>query len=446
MTNRPRALVLVNPKSRGDLPEEWTQVLAEAGVEPRIEWPDSPDETRRLIESAASERTIDCVVLAGGDGTIHQALPALLAARLPVALIPIGTANDLARSLELPEDPLAAFDVVAGGVPKRIDVGVANGVPFLNAASLGVGVRVNRELDGDTKEMWGSLSYLRAAWRAVRKERPFDVEIDCDGEHERVRCVHVAVGNGVYHGGGARVAEDASVSDGWLRLYTLPPSGLLKLASLVPWLRAGRQDRRNGVRSLRGRSIRLRTSRPLEVFADGERVSQTPVEFSILPGALDFLVPPGAPESSNGGLLRDQSEVALNELLARCLALADSYARLCESLEADDPSAADLFASLAQTRRRAANRLEMDVRRMNELPTAPALRPTRTANSFPCSHPSRRAFWPRTGRARSPKTEPPPRAISPRAQKPLASRTSPRRRSRSCGRSRRRPSARRNSS
>ena len=371
MTSHLRALVLVNPKSRGELPEGWEKLLAETGVEPRIEWPDSADATRRFIEDAGSQRTAERVVLAGGDGTIHQALPALLDAQLPLAVIPIGTANDLARTLDLPEDPLAALDVVGRGIPQPIDVGVVNGIPFVNAATLGVGVRVNRELDADTKKRWGGLSYLRAAWRAVDKERPFDVEIDCDGEKERVRCVHVAVGNGVYHGGGVRVAEDASVSDGWLQLYTLPPSGALKLAALTPWLRSGTQDRWRGVRSARGRSIQLRTSRPLEVFADGERVSRTPVEFSILPGALGVIVPPPSSAQSDQPLLRDPDEVALNQLLATCLSMAESYTRLSESLEAEDPDAAAVFASLAETRRRAASKLEMDVRRMDELPAAP---------------------------------------------------------------------------
>jgi YegS/Rv2252/BmrU family lipid kinase len=363
---------LVNPKSRGDLPEGWPRLLAETGVEPRIEWPDSADATRLLIEDAASQRTADRVVLAGGDGTIHQALPALLDAQLPLAVIPIGTANDLARTLDLPEDPIAALDVVGRGIPRPIDVGLANGTPFVNAATLGVGVRVNRELDADTKQRWGGLSYLRAAWRAVDKERPFDVEIDCDGEKERVRCIHVAVGNGVYHGGGVRIADDASISDGWLQLYTLPPSGALKLAALVPWLRRGNQDRWRGVRSARGRSIRLRTSRPLDVFADGERVSRTPIEFSILPGALDVIVPPpSSAQSETESLLRDPEEVALNELLAGCLALAESYSRLAESLVSENPDAAEVFASLAEARRRAASKLELDVRRMDELPAEP---------------------------------------------------------------------------
>lgn len=364
------ALVMVNPKSRGDLPEGWQTRLASAGIDARIEEPDSPAAMRQLIERAGSQRDVDCLVIAGGDGTLHQALPALLDVRLPLAVIPIGTANDLARTLELPEDLLAAFDVVARGVPRPVDVGVANGVPFLNAANLGVGVRVNRGLDGDTKKLWGALSYLRSAWHAVDEQRPFDVDIVCDGEQQRIRCVHVAVGNGVFYGGGARIAEDASIADGWLDLYTLPPRGALQLAALVPWLRSGTQGRWREVHNLRGRRIRLQTSRPLEVFADGERVARTPVEFSVRPGALDVLVP--APkQTGDESVLRDEREVSLNRLLVASRALAESYAGLRKPLDSDDASAARLFATLAEERSRAADELERHVRGLEELPAAP---------------------------------------------------------------------------
>jgi hypothetical protein len=108
------------------------------------------------------------------------------------------------------------------------------------------------------------------------------------------------------------------------------------------------------------------------VFANGERVSRTPIEFSILPGALDVIVPPpSSAQSETESLLRDPEEVALNELLAGCLALAESYSRLAESLVSENPDAAEVFASLAEARRRAASKLELDVRRMDELPAEP---------------------------------------------------------------------------
>lgn len=297
----PRALVLLNARSRGDLPEGWPALLAGVGVEPHVESPATPEAMRRLIVEAAKRWDVDRIAVAGGDGTLHVALPALLEARLPLAVIPTGTANDLARTLGVPSDPLAALDVVAHGIRLRIDVGLVNGVPFLNAANIGVGVRVNRELDKSTKSLWGGLSYMRAAWRAVEKERPFRVRITCDGVVERVRCVHVTVGNGVFHGGGARVAGDATIFDGQLDLYTLPPQGLLKLAALVPWLHFGQQRRWEGVRALRGSHIHLRTSRPLEVYADGERVSRTPVELSVLPKALEVLVPAQTMQTTGTG-------------------------------------------------------------------------------------------------------------------------------------------------
>ena len=81
---------------------------------------------------------MDRIVIGGGDGTISSALPELLALGKPLAVLPLGTANDFAATIGLPADPLEAADVALHGRPHAIDVGLANDRPFLNVASVGV--------------------------------------------------------------------------------------------------------------------------------------------------------------------------------------------------------------------------------------------------------------------------------------------------------------------
>jgi diacylglycerol kinase (ATP) len=120
---------------------------------------------------------VDCVVLGGGDGTLNAAAPGLIATGLPLGIVPLGTANDLARTLGIPLDPAEAARVIAAGRVRSIDLGEVNGRPFFNVASVGFGVDLTRALTRDSKRRWGALGYAVAGLRAVGRLRPFSAEI-----------------------------------------------------------------------------------------------------------------------------------------------------------------------------------------------------------------------------------------------------------------------------
>lgn len=136
---------------------------------------------------------VDRVVVGGGDGTLNAALPGLLDAGLPLGILPLGTANDLARTLGIPTGLEAAAEVIAAGRTRRIDVGEVNGRPFFNVASVGFGVDLTRALTRDAKRRWGKVGYAVAALRALGRLRPFHAEIVEGGETQDSRTVHIAV-------------------------------------------------------------------------------------------------------------------------------------------------------------------------------------------------------------------------------------------------------------
>jgi YegS/Rv2252/BmrU family lipid kinase len=289
-----RALFLVNPRARQgrELQERVASDLREAGLDVvREELGDG----RPVAELVQRHRdSLSAIVIGGGDGTLNAAAGALVEAGLPVGVVPLGTANDLARTLGLPTDPAEACRVIAAGHTKPIDLGVVNDRYFFNAASIGLSVEVSQKLTRSAKGRWGWLAYLGTAARVVRHARPFRTEIHAGNAVYAVRTVQVTVGNGRHYGGGLTVAEDATIDDGLLDLLSLEVDHWWQVVRLVPALRSGTLSGHARVRALRGTAFEVIPRHARPVSADGEVVTTTPARFSIRVKALAVYVPGAA--------------------------------------------------------------------------------------------------------------------------------------------------------
>lgn len=290
-----RALVMVNPGARrgsGGIKAARARLEA-AGIAVLTENFSGPDEIVADILRRAGEA--DAVVVCGGDGTLMRALPALLECGLPLGVLPLGTANDLARTLGIPEDLEAAADLIAAGGTRRIDVGSVNGHPFFNVASIGLSVDLARSLTPQLKRRWGRLGYAVAAMRVLLRARRFSAWISEGDETIRVKSLQIAVGNGRHYGGGNVVEEDAAIDDGHLDLYSLEMKDVGKLALGLRSFRSGAHGAWTDVRTARGVEFEITTRTPRGVNADGEIVTETPARFLVHPGAVRVFAPPHAP-------------------------------------------------------------------------------------------------------------------------------------------------------
>src|SRR5690606_632280 len=128
-------------------------------------------------------------------------------------------------------DPVEAAGVIVDGGVRRIDLGLINGEPFFNVASLGLSAEVVHEHESGhgRKRLLGVLNYPLSAWAAFRRHRPFRAELVIDGEVLRCRCTQIAVGNGRHYGGGMTIDEAAEIDYGLLRVYYLKPAALLSV-------------------------------------------------------------------------------------------------------------------------------------------------------------------------------------------------------------------------
>ena len=293
MTDRPAllpALLIANDKSRrGSEIAPFVEALERGGMTIRRE--PCAEAAALAPRILALQTEVSCVILGGGDGTLHAAAPALLESGLTLGILPLGTANDLARSLGIPAEAEAAAATILAGRTRAIDVGTVNEVPFFNVASLGLSTEITKRLNRIMKRRFGILAYPLAAAITVARSARFRASLRVDGAETMVATLQIAVGNGRFYGGGAVVAATAEIDDGMLHGYSLEPRARWRLMLLAPAFRSGEHRELTEVRNFTCRSLSVTTKRSREVSADGEIVTRTPAHFGLLPGAVTVFVP-----------------------------------------------------------------------------------------------------------------------------------------------------------
>ncbi|HZH08974.1 MAG TPA: lipid kinase [Microvirga sp.] len=286
-----RALLIINAKSRsGEAQAEAAIAALEShGIEPVHVECGRREDLSPLIVKHRNE--VDCAVVGGGDGTLNAAALGVIEAGLPLGILPLGTANDLARTLDIPFDLDSAAQVIADGRTRKIDLGLVNGEPFFNVASLGLSAELAQQLTREIKRRYGRLGYALVAMKVLAQARPFQATIMSETETVRVRTLQIAVGNGRFYGGGNAVEKDAAIDDQHLDLYSLEFERAWKLAFMARSFRYGKHGAWSEVRAIRAREFDIRTRRPRPINADGEIVTQTPAHFSIKPSAVTVFAP-----------------------------------------------------------------------------------------------------------------------------------------------------------
>jgi diacylglycerol kinase (ATP) len=286
-----RALLLINPRARrgAEGAEDIAAGLREAGLDLIVELTEDPSTFDGLIRRHAA--AVDRVIVAGGDGSINAAVQVLVDVGLPLAIVPVGTANNLARTVGVPLDPEGARATAAGASRRRVDLGRVNGRYFCTTASIGLSVTITERLSATTKRHLGPLAYVLTALRVVRRVHPFHADILWGGGVRHSRTVLIMVGNGRHYGAALAVVHDATIDDARLDLYSLEVNHWWELVKLAPFLKSGTHVRRPEVELLRGRAFEVRTRRPMRIVLDGELGPETPARFEVVPQALEVFAP-----------------------------------------------------------------------------------------------------------------------------------------------------------
>jgi YegS/Rv2252/BmrU family lipid kinase len=231
----------------------------------------------------------DRIAVAGGDGSIASAAEVARDASVPLAVIPVGTANDFARSLGLPRESDAAAELaVRGTKTKAVDLGDADGRPFVNAASAGLSPIAAREARG-LKRALGPLAYAVGALRAGLAASPVECRIHCDGRERFAGPAWQAiVGVTGAFGGGAEV--DADPTDGILDVAVIEANSRARLILHAYGMRSGGLERQRGVALCSGRTVEVELDRARGFNVDGELVDAAKLRLTVDAGAFEVVV------------------------------------------------------------------------------------------------------------------------------------------------------------
>ncbi len=280
---RPRCLI-INPEAgrgkAGRLARRIATALSLEESETRKST--GPGSVRALVEGALREGH-KTITVAGGDGTIFEAVNGIIAAGTQAALgiIPVGTGNDFIKAAGIPLAWRDACQLIVSGRIKAVDVGRCNQLYFANGVGLGLDAEIGRVAQGIS---WfnGPSVYLAAALKTLLggiKAPEVDVRFDTEELVQRVTLI--AISNGTFYGGLFHIAPDASISDGVLDLVIADHVTRRKAMRLIPRVIRGEHLDDPAVRYVQTRRVRISSEEPLPVQIDGELIAGGLTELDI---------------------------------------------------------------------------------------------------------------------------------------------------------------------
>lgn len=293
-----RAVLIINPVSGDDEPntakvpaiQSW---LRDARIEADIRFT-SPEQPAGLIAREALAAGVQTILAGGGDGTVSEVAREMVSQPATLGILPIGTFNNIARSIGVLTDLPEAARIIAAGHVRKIDVGLANDSHyFFEAAGVGLDAALFPLGEQIKSGRWSRIvEVFRRAWQY----RPQLFTITLQGPNQPARTIHrralfIVAANGPYYGSGFTVAADARLRDGQLTVSIYRRFSKWELFRHFRSISGGRRAYSPKIETYNATSVTIASRRRMPVHADGEPQGTTPASFRAIPGALRVFAP-----------------------------------------------------------------------------------------------------------------------------------------------------------
>ena len=293
-----RARVILNPSSGRERGPEYIETLTK-GLRRRYESVDmsvttGDGDAERAAATAVADGC-DALFVAGGDGTLNEAMNGLAAGgllqQIPVGIVPLGTGNDFATALGIPLDVEEALDVLLAGREMRVDLGHVNGRVFVNTSGGGFIAEASVAVTPQLKTVAGRLAYLIGGAQALMEFEPVGAvaTIQPGGQRIEHSLYAFAVCNSRLIGGGKLIAPEAKIDDGLLDVCLIESMSAIDFVALARKVADGDHLEDERVHYVQAESVVIELEREVKVNTDGEVFEGRRCEYRVLPGAARFL-------------------------------------------------------------------------------------------------------------------------------------------------------------
>jgi diacylglycerol kinase (ATP) len=305
------ALLIYNPTSgrrrhrRFAEIEQAVRLLKDAGIATELA-PTTGRNTAAGIARHAVQQHRGMVIACGGDGTINEIINGLAGSQVPMALLPAGTANILAKELGIPWDIPHASRLIPDGAIRRIALGIAlpgtgrstaelprEGRYFLSVAGAGPDGAMVHAVDEGLKMRAGVLAYWAEGVRQLVRYNFPELRIQSAGQERRATLV--VVGRTVNYGGPFKITTGASLFEDSFEILTNAAHSRFRYIACLPALWLGKLRGMDGIEAWKATEVTCEANGQGVVYAqvDGEPIGTLPVIFRLVPDALSLIVPPG---------------------------------------------------------------------------------------------------------------------------------------------------------
>jgi diacylglycerol kinase (ATP) len=298
-----RTVLILNPASGtsmlaahdGTLEQHEEAILATLrtyDIEPEV-WYTTPDDPGSGLARQAAQEGAELVIAAGGDGTIHAVANGLIESSSTLGVIALGTMNNLAHSLGIPDTIEAACAIIAKGETKSIDIGKINNHIFLEVAGIGLEAVLFPAAEEVKSRGW--LSAIRSVIQglfSLFSYQPTHLKILFDGRRWRpYKAIQITVCNSPYYGAHLQVAPNALMDDGLLDVVIFKNFSKLEYLQHAVSISQGKRAFQPKITHRKARSLYITADEPVLYHADGIPQGCTPVTITVVPGALLVRVP-----------------------------------------------------------------------------------------------------------------------------------------------------------
>ena len=275
------------------------------------------EEVRRFYTSNAQPEPVspgnplagaDAALVFGGDGTVHDHLPEFIVNQVPMLPVPLGSGNDFHRALGFGSVPaaLAAWRGFCSGAERsrRIDLGMISrlepgkGPKFVSyfccVGGVGLDSEANRRANAMPRWLRSNGGYVLAVMAAIAAYKPQPISVSTDGQKVSGPAMFAAFANAPSYGSGMRIAPRADLTDGKLDICFVRQVGKARLLRLFPTVFSGKHLGIKEVEYWQAERVQVESEIPLEVYADGEFICQTPIEVAVAPRAIRVILPSAA--------------------------------------------------------------------------------------------------------------------------------------------------------